>query len=145
MTQLGFSNEWITWTMALNNEAEAVITINGEQGQSFKLERSIRQRCLLAPYLFLFAATLLEYVLDDPKHNIEGLILSNQTSHTNSMFADDTSLFLKREPNNMQQTLRVLDTYYEAFRAKINWHKTPTIWVSQKTRTFNWRNVHGLT
>jgi hypothetical protein len=59
--------------MALNRDAAAMITINGQNGLIFKIERSIRQGCPLAPCLFLFVADVLGYMLDDPKWQVQGL------------------------------------------------------------------------
>lgn len=63
--------------MALNNEGVAFITINGKQGQPFNLKSLIRHGCSLVSYLFLFAMNVLGHMLDDVKHNVEGLIKPN--------------------------------------------------------------------
>lgn len=127
LKEVGFSDNWIKWIMALHTEAEALITINGEQGTPFRLERSGCQGCPLAPYLFLFAADALGYMLDDYKHKVEGLISPDTSRHTTSMFADDTSLFLKGDCENLNNTMKVLDINCKASGAKINWNKTSVI------------------
>lgn len=88
--------------MSLNKAAEATITINGEHGPFFKLQRSVRQGCPLVQYLFLFVADVLGYMMDDKTYGIEGLQLPDTSPLTNLMFADDTSLFLRGEPANLQ-------------------------------------------
>lgn len=53
MGRMGFEDTWIQRVMALNRNASATIIINGEQSEAFNLQRSVRQGCPLAPYLFL--------------------------------------------------------------------------------------------
>jgi len=51
------------------------VKINEEFGEDFKLARSVRQGCSLAPYLFILATDVLGHLLNDPEHKIEGLHL----------------------------------------------------------------------
>lgn len=113
--------------MALNIEATIVININKKEEKSFNLKRLVRQRCLLVSHLFFFAMDVLGYMLNDVKYNVEELILSNQKSCINSMFANDTMLHLKEVSNNLKYTIKVLNTYYAPFKTKINWYKITTI------------------
>lgn len=116
--------------MVLYIEAKLLITINGEQGTSFWLERWICQGFFLAPYLFFFQVDAVGYILDDSKYMVEGLTLSKSTHHTTSIFVDDTLLFLKSDYKNLQNIMKVLDLYYMTFGAKINLHKITTTWAS---------------
>lgn len=123
LARLGFFNKWINIIMTLNREAAATININGQQGPIFLLEQTVRQGCPLAPYLFLFAADILGYMLEDPQRNILGLTLPDNTKFNNQMFADDTALYLKGNPENLTRTMTTLNRYCEASGAKVNWHK----------------------
>nr|PNR34101.1 hypothetical protein PHYPA_023918 [Physcomitrium patens] len=60
----------LKWIMVLNMEAAASIIINEKYKHPFKLERSVKQRCLLVPYLFFFTSNALGYMLDDIHHDI---------------------------------------------------------------------------
>jgi hypothetical protein len=124
--------------MSLNKAAEASITINEEQGPVFKLQRSVHQGCPLAPYLFLFAADVLGYMMDNKTYGTEGLQLPDTSSLTNLMFTDDTSLFLRSELANFQRAMKVLELFCEASGAKVNWHKTVAIWASRRDRIWDW-------
>ena len=120
--------------MSLNKAAEATITINGEQGPVFKLQQSVRQGYPVLPYFFLFAADVLGYMMDDKTYGIEELQLRDTSPFTNLMFADDTSLFLRSEPTNLQQAMKVLELFCKASGAKVNWNKTVAIWASRRDR-----------
>jgi hypothetical protein len=84
--------------------ASSWIKVNGEAGKEFQLARSIRQRCPLTSYLFVLATNVLGYMLEDPKHGIEGLILPKRGCIWNQTFADDTALYLKGSHTNMSKT-----------------------------------------
>ncbi len=43
--------------------------------KDFRLAKLVKQDCPLAPYLFILATNVLDHMLDDPKHEIEGLHL----------------------------------------------------------------------
>lgn len=118
--------------MALSIEVKALIMINRKQSTFFQLKRSKCHGCLFTSFLFLFAADALRYILDDDKHKVEGIILHDSTRHTNSMLADDTSLFLKGDQENLNRTKRVFDTYCQVWGAKIHWNKTAAIWASPR-------------
>lgn len=98
MEKMGFEGTWITRVMSLNRNASARIIVNGEQSQAFKLERSIRQGCPLAPYLFLLTVDVLGQMLQHPDCQVQGLRLLDNSYITNQMFADDTLLLLEGTP-----------------------------------------------
>ncbi len=43
------------------------------------MERAIRQGCPITPYLYLFVANVLGYMIFDPRYKIEGLTLPHGT------------------------------------------------------------------
>lgn len=72
------------------------------------MEKAVRQGCPIAPYLYLFVANVLSYMIFDPKYGIEGLTLLDGTQIRDQMFANDIVMFLKGNPNNLQKTFQVL-------------------------------------
>lgn len=82
------------WVTSLYRDATSAIKLNGIPGPDFKLERSVRQGCPLAPYLFILATGVLGYMLEDPKYGIEGLALPRGAQIKDQTFADDTALYL---------------------------------------------------
>jgi hypothetical protein len=79
------------------------VKVNGEPGENFRLAKSVKQGCPLAPYLIIFATNVLGHMLDDPKHEIEGLHLPKGGCVQDQTFADDTALYLKGSPSNLSK------------------------------------------
>jgi hypothetical protein len=64
-------------------------------GPTFQLTRSVREGCPLAPYLFIIATDILGYMLADPRHGIECLMLPKGGRIRDQTFANDIALYLK--------------------------------------------------
>ena len=73
MAKMGFHNQWIKQVMSLNTNASASINLNGEISKTFSLQRSVRQGCSLAPYLFLLTVDVLGQMLQHPGCGVQGL------------------------------------------------------------------------
>jgi hypothetical protein len=144
LTKLGFSKTWVRWVASLYQAATSAIKINGTLGPDFQLAMSVRQGCPLAPYLFMLATDVLGYMLADPKHGVEGLSLPRGGLIRDQTFADDTTLYLKGTPENMDRARKVLKIFCLAFGAKINWHKSAAIWASKRERPWEWGENVGL-
>lgn len=82
MLQMGFDPQWVELVNTLYKEASACVTINGQEGSVFQLQRSIRQGCPLAPYFYLFIGDVLVYMLNDQRRGVEGLKLPDNTTTT---------------------------------------------------------------
>lgn len=61
----GFPKEFCQFVQVLLKDASAQMEINGSLTQAFKLGKSIRQGCPLAPALFVIASNALFYLLRD--------------------------------------------------------------------------------
>ncbi len=66
-------------------------------------------------------------MLDDPKHEIEGLHLPKGGCVRDQTFADDTTLYLKGSLCNLSKARAVLELFCLAFGAKVNWGKSAAI------------------
>jgi len=137
MGKLDFSNQWIQWTTTLYEEVEILVAMNGQKGKSFQMERAIRQRCPITLYLYLFVVDVLGYMISNPRYKIERLTLFGYPNLRPNV-VDDTMMFLKVDPNNLQKTFQVLQTFCEASRGKVNWHKSSAIWAFKKNRKWSW-------
>jgi hypothetical protein len=141
---LGFSDTWVCWVKTLYKAVSSAIKVNGTIEPDFPLERSVRQGCPLAPYLFILVTDILGYLMEDPRYEVEGLSLPKGGIIRNQTFADDTALYLKGTPNNMDKAQGVLELFCQASGTKVNWHKTAAIWASKSERTWTWGEEIGM-
>ena len=144
MTRMGFHPTWIKQVMSLNENAAAAVIVNGEQSKTFQLQRSVRQGCPLAPYLFLLTVDVLGQMLQHPSHRVKGLQLPDNSRITNQMFADDTLLFLDGTPDNLDRALTVIHKFGAASGAKLNLHKSVGLWLAHRDRPWTWGEEEGL-
>jgi hypothetical protein len=94
LEQLGFSQTWVHWVTSLYRKASSAIKINEVLGPDFQLQRSVRQGCPLAAYLFILATDVLGHMLGDPKYGVEGFSLPRGGLIKDQTFADDKALYL---------------------------------------------------
>jgi exonuclease III len=144
MMKMGFHSQWINQVMSLNVNASASIIVNGEISKTFRLQRSVRQGCPLAPYLFLLTVDVLGQMLQHPECRVQGLRLPDNTTITNQMFADDTLLLLDGTRDNLDRALSVINRFSAASGAKLNLHKSVGLWLSPRVREWQWGEEAGL-
>lgn len=144
MAKMGFHSKWISQVMSLNNNASASIIVNGEISKTFRLQRSVRQGCPLAPYLFLLTVDVLGQMLQHPGCGVQGLQLPDNTTITNQMFADDTLLLLNGTRDNLDRALSVINRFSAASGAKLNLHKSVGLWLAPGIREWQWGEEAGL-
>ncbi len=106
----------------------------GEPKKDFRFARSIKQGYPLAPYLFILVTDVFGHMLDDPKHEIEGLHLPKGEFVRDQTFGDDTALYLKGSFGNLNKAQVVLELFCLAFGAKVNWGKSMAIWASKEKK-----------
>ena len=144
MARMGFHNTWINQVMSLNENAAASIIVNGEISKTFRLQRSVRQGCPLAPYLFLLTVDVLGRMLQHPDCGVQGLRLPDNTEITNQMFADDTLLLLDGTKDNLDRALNVINRFSAASGAKLNLHKSVGLWLAPRPRSWQWGEDAGF-
>lgn len=135
LVALGFSSKWISWVQTLYCGTEVSVLVNGVLGEAFELQRSVRQGCPLAPYLFILATDVLGHMLEDPKYNVQGFRTPKGNTITSQMFADDTAVYLQGSKENLNNMMVAMEVLCKASGAKINWHKSRAIWASNRPRT----------
>jgi hypothetical protein len=144
LAKLGFCPQWIRWVRSLYRSATSAIKLNGVEGSTFPLARSVRQGCPLSPYLFILATDVLGHMLDDHRFGVEGLALPGGGKITDQTFADNTTLYLQGTHDNMEKAQKVLDIFCKASRAKVNWNKSCVIWASKRDKDWEWGREVGL-
>jgi hypothetical protein len=115
LNKLGFSSTWIAWVSSLYIDSWYSVGLNGQTSDPFKLTRSIRQGCSLAPFLYLFVADCLGYILEQDAV-VAGLKLpENGGDIIDQEFADDTNLYLEGSFQNLDSAKR-LEFYFNCQR-----------------------------
>ena len=138
LNKLGFNSTWISWIRALYIDSWCSIRLNGQASDPFKLTRSIKQGCPLAPFLYLFAADSLGYILEKDVV-VTGLKLpENGGDVINQEYADNTNLHLEGSLQNLDCATRALEVFASALGAKINLNKLHAIWIFESPMPFNW-------
>ena len=66
--------------------------------------------------------------------NISGFQLVNDTEHLLELYADDCSIFLKPDSENLRYTVKVLDQFCRLSGLKISFSKTKAIWFGKDAK-----------
>jgi hypothetical protein len=137
LSRLGFETIWINWIKALYIDSWCTVGLNGQTSEPFQLSRSIRQGCPLVPFLYLFVADCLRYLLDkDAK--IKGLKLPGNVGEIiDQEYADDTNMYLEGSLENLNNTKGALEIYTLDSGTQINWNKSQAIWIAPHPRPFD--------
>jgi hypothetical protein len=88
--------------------------------------------------MFILATDVMGHMLDDPKHEIEGLHLPKGGCVWDQTFTDDTAFYLKGSPSNLSNVRAVLELFCLAFGAKVNWGKFAAIWANKEKKEWEW-------
>ena len=78
-TEMGFPKHLVALLEALYNDQSAVIRWNGRHSSAFKIERGVRQGCILSPHLFnLYTESVMrEAGIEEMGIKIGGKLVSN--------------------------------------------------------------------
>jgi hypothetical protein len=98
MKQLGFSNQWLNWTLAILTSASISVLLNGVPGKKLQCRRGVRQGDPISSLLFVLAANLMQCIVN--KAHTQGLLHLPIPSYDNAGFpiiqyADNTIILLK--------------------------------------------------
>ena len=105
------------------------ILLNGTPGKQFKCKRGVRQGDPLSPLLFVLAAELLQYIVNDAMQN--GLLHAPIPYYNNDFpvvqYADDTILIMQADINQVVHLKQLLAQFTESTGLKVNYHKSSMI------------------
>lgn len=96
MRKMGFDPQWIKWIMMCVKSVTYYVLVQGRKVGPIIPSRGLRQWYPLSPYLFLFSAEALSYIIS--AYSTEGLIKGckiskNAPQLTHLFFADDSIFF----------------------------------------------------
>jgi len=105
------------------------ILLNGVPGRQFKCKRGVRQGDPLSPLLFVLAAKLLQYVINDAFQNGH---LNMPLPHSSKDFpvvqyADDTILIMEANVSQVTYLKGLLDTFASSIGLRVNFHKSSMV------------------
>ena len=139
MERLGLPSKWRAAALALYKGSLSRVLVLGQRGPSIPLCKSVRQGCPLAPYLYLFISEAFSFFLNRPDAGIRGLVVPHACKDLlDSMYADDTMLYLQGNDANLQQAENRIELFCKASGGKINWNKSRGFWVSPNSWP-NWQ------
>ena len=101
--------------MALYKGSLSRVLVLGHRGPPIPLCRYVRQGCPLAPFLYLFISEAFSFFLNRPDARIRGLVVPYVGKDLlDSMYANDTMLYLQVNDINLQQAERLIELFCKA-------------------------------
>ena len=95
MEQMGFPAHIIQLVANLHKEQESVVRTSNGDTDWFKIERGVRQGCVISPGLYnIYSEHIMRCVLEE---NHDGITIGGRRE-TNLRFADDTTLLCTSRP-----------------------------------------------
>ena len=146
MRRKGFGQRWLNWISWCMSTTSFSILINGTSAGFFRSTRGLRQRDPLSSYLFVLRMNILSRLINKA---VEGNFLSGckiggrgeeeklELSHL--LYADDTLLFCKDNPNHLAHLWWILIWFEALSRLKINLGKSEIFPIGGR------ENVEALT
>ena len=135
------------WVKLLYTNISACVMNNGWTSNYFKISRGVRQGCPLSPYLFTLCAEILALkIRSDDK--LKGIVIGDKEFRI-SQFADDTSLTLLYNQQNLDEVVFIFDKFYHLSGLKVNYDKTEILRIGSlknsvakfvTAKPFKWTN-----
>ena len=121
LDKLNFGPDFKNWIQTFYCNTTSCVTNNGYASDFFKLERGVRQGCLLSGTLFVLGIEILALAIKK-NPNIEGIRVGAREIKI-TQYADDTTVFLKN-PESLSHLFDLLEKFErcsEANYLKLNW------------------------
>lgn len=123
MLALGFHSTWDSWIMFCVTTVKYSVLLNGQTHGFITPERGLRQGDPISPFLFVFCAEGLSFLLNQAASNgaLQDIQFSPEETSVHHLFFADDSLFLFRADMAQCQVLQdILHKYGEATGQVIN-------------------------
>ncbi|GMI77374.1 hypothetical protein HRI_001406700 [Hibiscus trionum] len=134
MLRMGFAREWVNLILRCVSSVSFSVRVNGTLFEEFFPTRGIRQGDPLSPFLFLFCSQGLSAALETEQREgrLSGLSASRHGPRvTHQLFADDSMVFIRNEPQEVARLRYVLSQYASSSGQTVNFDKS-TAYCSQR-------------
>ncbi len=123
LTTFSFGPRFKHLVRSLYLGATSRLAVNGRLSPRLALERSVRQRCLGAPYLYLIYVEVM-HVIIRAHPGIPVFLLPSGNHLKVESFADDSVAFTPMEDHAFQSLQRAIELFCKISQAKVNWTKS---------------------
>lgn len=130
MLGMGFNDQWISRMEECLSTTQISVLVNGSPTLLFNMQRGVRQRDAILPFLFLIEVKGLKCLLDKAKQGglFEGIFINHFVDSLSLLhFADDTLIFIPAELDRVKNLRRVLWCFEIISGLKINFHKSSIV------------------
>jgi hypothetical protein len=134
LTQIGFSQPIIKWTMGCVTSENLTILVNGEPSSFFRIGRGLREGCPLSPLFFVFTMEALSLPLKSrqTEGKITGIKVSRTIRILHLLFVDDVLIMTNGTLHEWLEIKDILHIFCSATGLLINWNKS----------TFHFANIN---
>ena len=140
---LNFGDNLISWVRLLRSKSISRVEQNGHFTSIFELSRGCRQGDPISPYIFVLCAEFLAHVIRE-NSDIKGITLHNREVKI-SLYADDTTIYIRTERDSMSGVMRVLDWFKKISGLGVNIEKTKVVKIGRsRDRSIAWEGKYNL-
>ncbi|XP_020963796.1 uncharacterized protein LOC110265242 [Arachis ipaensis] len=127
---MGFGLRWRAWVKECVTTAAMSVLVNGAPSKPFRMERGLRQRDPLSPFLFVLVVDVLHRMVGKAVRNghIFPLLVGRDNIELSHLqFVDDTILFCPQDTETVMTYKRLLRCFKLMFGLSINFDKSNLI------------------
>ena len=129
MAHLGYPDLWLKWMRMIFSSGFSSILLNGVPGKQFHCKRGVRQGDPLSLLLFVLAAELLQYVINDAcqQGHLQLPLPQPSTNFPIIQYADDILMLMQAEEAQLYHLKGIIDDFALSTGLKVNFSKSPMI------------------
>ena len=139
MRRMGFGQRWLSWISWCMSTVSFSILINGVFAGFFRSTRGLRQGDPLSPYLFVLGMDILSRLVNKavegnflPGCKIGGVREEEELEVSHLLYADDTLLFCKDNPDQLACLSWILMWFAALSGLKINLSKSEIFAIGER-------------